>query len=310
MVERNDLGASALDRFIIGMKRAVAPPGDARNDFETFSGLAERLGSFDAFTEGRDEMGFLRHMYEGARERAGRVQLHWPDFDEFWRQGFLEVPEADKPYVLFEDFRRDPQTHPLHTPSGRIEIHSATVESFRYEDCPGHPTWFEPQEWLGAAKTRTYPLHVLTTQPSTRLHGQMDMARVSQGSKIHGREPMRINRADAARRGIKDGDVVRLFNDRGAILAGAILTDDLRPGVVQIATGAWYDPVEPGRIGSLDKHGNPNVLTMDKGTSRLAQGPSAQTTLVEVEKYRDVPPAITAFDPPVEVAQPTPRVQE
>ena len=310
MVERNDLGASALDRFLIGMKRAVAPPGDARNDFETFSGLAERLGSFDAFTEGRDEMGFLRHMYEGARERAGRVQLHWPDFDEFWRQGFLEVPEADKPYVLFEDFRRDPQTHPLHTPSGRIEIHSATVESFRYEDCPGHPTWFEPQEWLGAAKTRTYPLHVLTTQPSTRLHGQMDMARVSQGSKIHGREPMRINRADAARRGIKDGDVVRLFNDRGAILAGAILTDDLRPGVVQIATGAWYDPVEPGRIGSLDKHGNPNVLTMDKGTSRLAQGPSAQTTLVEVEKYRDVPPAITAFDPPVEVAQPTPRVQE
>ncbi len=245
-------------------------------------------------------MGFLRHMYEGARERASRLQLHWPDFDEFWHQGYLEVPEAEQPYVLFEEFRRDPVAHPLHTPSGRIEIHSATVAGFNYPDCAGHPTWYEPQEWLGAPKAAAYPLHLLTTQPATRLHGQMDMGRVSQASKIQGREPMRINRADAAVRGIADGDVVRVFNDRGAILAGAVLTDDLRPGVVQIATGAWYDPAEPGKIGSLDKHGNPNLLTLDKGTSRLAQGPSAQTTLVQVERFVGIAPPVTAFDPPVE----------
>ena len=71
-----------------------------------------------------------------------------------------------------------------------------------------------------------------------------------------GREPITINAADAAARGIADGDVV------------------------QLATGAWYDPVEPGRIGSLDRHGNPNLLTQDKGASRLSQGPSAQSALV------------------------------
>jgi len=125
------------------------------------------------------------------------------------------------------------------------------------------------------------------------------MARVSQKSKVAGREPMRMNAADAAARGIRNGDVVRVFNSRGAILAGAVVTDDIRRGVIQISTGAWYDPVEPGKIGSLDKHGNPNVLTLDKGTSRLAQGPSAQTTLVQVEKYAGEPPPVSAFNSPV-----------
>ncbi|MBL4622918.1 MAG: hypothetical protein JKY89_11010, partial [Immundisolibacteraceae bacterium] len=74
--------------------------------------------------------------------------------------------------------------------------------------------------------------------------------------------------------------------------------DKIAPGVVQLATGAWYDPLEPGQIGSLDVHGNPNMLTLDKGSSRLAQGPSAQTTLIEIEKWTGETPPITVFTPP------------
>ena len=81
-------------------------------------------------------------------------------------------------------------------------------------------------------------------------------------------------------------------------LAGAVVTDFVRPGVVQLATGAWYDPLEPGRIGTLDKHGNPNVLTIDKGTSALGQAPAAHSALVEVERYDGPLPEITAFRPP------------
>jgi biotin/methionine sulfoxide reductase len=202
--------------------------------------------------------------------------------------------------VLFAEFRKDPVRHQLNTPSGRIEIFSETIDAFGYDDCPGHPAWMEPREWLGGDLARRFPLHLLTTQPATRLHGQMDMGRISQESKIAGREPMRINPADAARRGIRDGDIVRAFNDRGAILAGAVLTDAIRPGVVQIATGAWYDPQTPGEIGSLEKHGNPNVLTPDSGTSRLAQGPSAQSALIQVEKLSTDAPPVSAFDPPME----------
>ena len=92
--------------------------------------------------------------------------------------------------------------------------------------------------------------------------------------------------------------MVRVFNERGQCLAGAVPSDAVRPGVAQMATGAWYDPARPGEIGSLCKHGNVNVLTLDKGTSRLAQGSSAHTCLVEVERYEGEPPPVTAFDPP------------
>jgi biotin/methionine sulfoxide reductase len=299
-LERNDIGASARDRFIIAMKQAIEPVGGARDDYAIFTGLADRMGVRESFTEGRTAMEFVRHLYDTARAQTARLEIPWPAFDDFWEHGYLEIPEAAEAYVLFEDFRRDPQAHPLTTPSRRIEIFSEKIAGYGYDDCIGHPAWFEPAEWLGSDKAATYPLHLLTIQPSTRLHGQMDMGRVSQASKVGGREPIRINRADAAARDIADGDVVRVFNDRGSILAGAVLTGDLRAGVVQISTGAWYDPAEPGVIGSVDKHGNPNVLTLDKGTSRLAQGPSAQTTLVQVEKYAGDPPPVSAFEPPLE----------
>ena len=105
---------------------------------------------------------------------------------------------------------------------------------------------------------------------------------------------MLIHPTDAAARGVNDGDIVRVFNDRGACLAGAVVTDHVMPGAIVLATGAWYDPASPG---GLDRHGNPNVLTIDKGTSRLAQGPSAHTTLVDLEPVTD-PPPVEAFTPP------------
>jgi biotin/methionine sulfoxide reductase len=110
---------------------------------------------------------------------------------------------------------------------------------------------------------------------------------------------MRINPADAAKRGIADGDIVRLFNARGACLAAAKVTDDIRAGVVQLPTGAWYDPEDPQEEKSLCVHGNPNVLTRDVGTSRLAQGCTGQLTTVEVERFGGNLPPIQAYDPPV-----------
>jgi biotin/methionine sulfoxide reductase len=107
-----------------------------------------------------------------------------------------------------------------------------------------------------------------------------------------------INRQDALARGIAEGEVVRVFNDRGAFLAGVMVSDDIRQGVVQIATGAWFDPLAKGQANSLEKHGNPNVLTEDVGASSLSQGCSAQTVTVEVEKWHGEVPPITAFEPP------------
>ena len=294
-LERNDIGSSSRDRFIIAMHKAVEPVGEARNDFDIFADLAERLGFRAAYTQGRDEMAWLRHLYEECRdgERSNRFAL--PDFDVFWDRGYVEVPESNEDRVLFQDFRRDPEGHKLATPSGKIEIYSERIAGFGYDDCPPHPTWLEPAEWLGSEKAVRHPLHLISNQPKSRLHSQMDMGPVSRAAKVKGREALLIHPDAAAVRGIQDGDVVRVFNDRGACLAGAVVGDGIAPGVVRLPSGAWYDPEDADRPGSLDKHGNPNVLTLDKGTSRLAQGPSAMTTLVEIEKWNGEVPPITAF---------------
>jgi biotin/methionine sulfoxide reductase len=103
---------------------------------------------------------------------------------------------------------------------------------------------------------------------------------------------------DAAARGLTNGDIIRLFNERGACLAALRLTTDIRPGVVQLPTGAWYDPDDPEEENPLCVHGNPNVLTRDVGTSALAQGCTGQLTAVEVEKFEGNLPPIRAFIPP------------
>jgi biotin/methionine sulfoxide reductase len=296
-LERNDIGASRRDRFIMAMQRAIDPVGQARDDFAIFRSLAERLGCVEAFTQGRDEMAWLRHIYDRCRRGAGANALALPDFDTFWETGWLEIPSACDDYVLFGEFRADPAKDPLRTPTGRIELYSETIAGFGYDDCPPHPAWIEPSEWLGGPLAARYPLHLISSQPRDRLHSQMDPGPVSARSKVAGREAISINPADAKARGIGDGDVVRVFNSRGACLAGAIVTDTVSAGVVRLSCGAWYDPDDDGEQ-PLCRHGNANVLTRDEGTSKLGQGPSSATALVEVERWTEEPLPVRAFAAP------------
>ncbi len=293
-LERDDIGCASGDYMLHAMKQVIQPVGDARDDYDIMCGLAERMGVTEAFSEGRSAADWLRHLWDVFQQQAAQDGVEAPNFDEFWETGEFEYPQADPKRILFADFRKDPGAHPLPTPSGKIEIYSETLESFGYDDCPAHATWLEPHEWLGGEAAKTYPLHLMSNQPNTRLHSQLDSGSHSRAGKIAGREPITLNPADAAARGIGDGDVVRVFNDRGACLAGAVISDRIRPGVVRLPTGGWYDPDAKG----LDRHGNPNVLTKDVPTSRLSQGTAAHTALVEIEKFEGTAPEVQAFDPP------------
>ena len=297
-LERNDLGSGSLDAYVFAMKQAIPPLGMARNDHDIFADVAQELGLRAPFTEGRTEFEWLRYMYEGMRTAAATRDLQMPEFDAFWKIGHVHFPAAETPFVSFSAFRDDPEKNPLRTPSGKIEIVSQRIQLFGYDDCPGHAVWLEPAEWLGSRQADRYPIHLITNQPLHRLHSQLDMSSVSLAAKIKGREPILLHPADAAARGIKHGDVVRVFNDRGACLAGAVLTETIRERVAFLSTGAWYDPMEPGKDGSIDKHGSANMVTIDKGCSKLSQAPSAQSALVEIEPWHAPLPDIGIFDPP------------
>lgn len=299
-LERNDLACTRNDPLLVAMHAAAPRYADARDDYDTFAALAHRLGFGERFTEGRTAQQWIEHLYEQWRGfvLTDPAHVEAPAFDEFWRRGFVRMRTEDG-LSLFSDFRDDPERNPLTTPSGRIEIFSADIDGFGYDDCAGHPRWFEPDEWLGGPRAQRFPLHLIANQPRTRLHGQLDHGGTSQASKIRGREPIRLHPADAADRGLAAGEVVRVFNDRGACLAGVVLDDGVRRGVVQLSTGAWYDPLDPSDPNSMCVHGNPNVLTADVGSSRLAHGCTGQHVLVEVERFDGALPPIKAFEPPL-----------
>ena len=307
--EREDICASSHDPYAHAMRAAIPPVGEARSDYDIFSGLARALGLFDEFTEGKTPQDWLRDMWERSAAIAKNQGFELPSYDAFWQDGIYKTPDAPATEDWLAGFRRDPVTHPLSTPSGKIEITSNVIAGFNYSDCPPHPTWLEPFERLGnKAKDNATPdqrLHLVSNQPKHRLHSQFDHSAHSQNEKVAGRERLRIHPKTAQARGISEGSTVRVFNDRGACLAGVALSDALHPLVVELPTGAWFDPWQDKDGNLLELAGNPNVLTRDIGTSSLAQGPSAHTCLVEVEPYSGDAPKPRVYEPPaIERAQP------
>jgi biotin/methionine sulfoxide reductase len=310
-LERSDFAGSSMDHWLTPMHAVLPPYGEARDDYDVFTGLAKRLGFEAEFTEGRNADEWLEHLWDVTRRNAGEVGISLPDFASFRESPPLDLrPMLEERPLVLERFRQDPAGHPLDTPSGRIELFSQTIADAGCPDCVGHPAWYDKREWLGSPQAERFPLHLLSNQPSTRLHSQLDHGVTSQEAKIRGREPLRMNPRDAAARNIRDGDVVRVFNDRGALLAGARVSDALRPGVVQLATGAWYDVLDPADPLSLEIHGNPNALTNDIGSSSFAQGPSANSCLVEVERYDGALPELKVFAPPLLDARPLGQQEE
>jgi biotin/methionine sulfoxide reductase len=294
-LERDDIGHGTRDPLLIAMRRLADPPGEARDDYAIFAALAARLGRGEAFTEGLDAAGWLERLYRETAAKWAGAGVELPSYEAFRAGGGVRIPANDAPVVAFGAFRADPEGHRLETPSGRIELWSETIAGFGLEDCPGMPVWREPQEWLGGALAGRFPLHLISDQPHTKLHSQLDHSAVSRANKVAGREPIHLHPQDAAQRGIVEGQVVRVYNDRGACLAGARLDAGLRRGVAKLSTGAWWDPSGPD---GLDVHGNPNVLTRDAGASRFSQGCAAQSCLVQVERFEGEAPPVRAFEPP------------
>ena len=276
-LERNDITLSPRDPYLVMMDKAVEPAGQARDDYDIFRGIARHLGIEKKYTEGRDAGDWIRWLYDASRQSAARAKVDLPPFDDLRTAGWYKLPAPETPHVMLANFRADPETHKLRTISGKIEIFSERIAGFGYSDCPGHPVWMEPAEWLGRAKPGQ--LHLISNQPKNKLHSQLDQGPLSQADRITGHEPALLHPADAAAQGIRQHDIIRVFNTRGSCLCAAVLSDNIRPGVIQISTGAWLDPDDDT---GLCRRGNPNVLCLDKGTSSLGQGPIAHSCLVEV----------------------------
>ncbi len=269
---------------VILQPKLVEPPGECKSDYRICAELAERLGFGDAYTEGRDEKAWVEWCL--GRFRETRFP-NLPTLDTFIEQnlGVYSKP-VTQPAVAFADFRRDPQHYPLNTPSGKIEIFSQALSELDNPDeipaVPKYiPEWENPFVSDGSGlsligNTAKYPLQAIGHHSLARVHSTHANNDWLQEAFPH---CLFINPLDAAKRGIRDGDLARVWNDRGALVIPARLTRRILPGVVDIPQGAWWQPDAAG----VDRGGNINVLTSHRWTP-LAFGSAQHTIMVEVEK--------------------------
>lgn len=283
-LERNDIayGGSYSGDYIYAMKKVVDNPYEAMGDYDIFARLAKEFGEkeYKRFTGGKSELEHIQDFY--SKSDGPSVK----SFEEFWESGFVkfEIPKSAYSFVRHGDFRKDPVANKLSTESGKIQIFSQKYADYGYTHFKGHVTWFEPDEYLGSPKAKEYPLHVLSPHPTYRLHSQLDNVWIRHAYKVANREPVRINPKDAQKYGISNGDIVEVFNERGSLLAGAVVTEDMMEGVIAIEEGTWYSPEDASKPKTRCNSGHVNVLTASTPSSQMAQATTANTLLAGIRK--------------------------
>jgi anaerobic dimethyl sulfoxide reductase subunit A len=241
--ERNDVHTpwAGAGHYAIYMRQAIAPMYQCRNDIDIFDDLSRRVG-INGYN-GKSESQWLRELTADAVD----------DFETFAEQGVARFPPP-RDAVAFARQIRDQQK--FSTPSGKIEVYSnilaANPNPYGLGVIPPIPTWFAPDN-----NNERFPLSLCTPKSRARTHS------------IHGNQPglarvdpdtIWLHPDDASVRGITDGQRVRVFNDVGATVLPAQVTDRIAPGVVSIKEGAWYTPGADG----TDSQGCANVLTTDR----------------------------------------------
>jgi anaerobic dimethyl sulfoxide reductase subunit A len=263
---------------VILLPRLVEPLGQSRSDYRIAADLAERLGIAEQYTEGRDERAWTSRMIDHYRER-------WfpeiPGLDEMLDEnaGAYTRPVSE-PVVGLADFRRDPEHHPLNTPSGKLELFSLAMHRFgKPDEAPAIPKYIQEWESPFGPESGPYPLQCIANHTLARVHSTHENNDWLREAHPH---RLAIHPLDAEARGLVDGDQVRVFNERGTTVVRCAVTRRILPGVVNLPQGTWWTPDENG----IDRRGSVNVLTSERWTP-FAFGAAVQTVMVQVAREED-----------------------
>ena len=294
-LEEEDIGADLMGeqfRLIYPEGKCVEPLGESKSDYEIVCLIAEKLGLLKEYTEGKSIQEWIRYGFE-----TSGVQ-DYTSFEELREKGYHVIPtdpDWRKHPAGMIDFYKDPERNPLKTPSGKIEFYAQNLAKYFPDDDerPPVPHWIEKSkshdERISGDRAKKYPLLIVSNHPRWRVHTQLDdvtWLREIPTCKVRSRdgymyEPVWINPVDAAPRGIKNGDVIRVFNERGGVLGGAYVTERIMPGVISQDHGARYDPIV---VGNLDRGGANNTICPHQVTSKNAAGEVTSGFLVQIEQ--------------------------
>jgi trimethylamine-N-oxide reductase (cytochrome c) len=272
--------------------QSIKPIGESKSCYETVAEVARKLGLYEKFTRGMDYEQLIHRAFD--RSRCQKMLT----YEKFREKEYFVVPtadnwEADPPGFI--NFYKDPESNPLDTPTGRLEFYSVGLHEHFWDDeeRPCVPHFIPPagghEESLLHERSKKYPFLLMSNHPRWRVHANHDdisWLREIPTCKVRGPdgylyEPVWIHPSDASRLGIADGDVVKLLNDRGAVMGGAYVTERIMPGVLYQDHGARVDTIVPGQ---LDRGGANNLISPSKTTSQNCVGEVTNSFLVDIAK--------------------------
>jgi len=256
--EKKDLVAGM---FLQLQRPVVKPEGESKSDWEIFAGLAARTGLEEYFTGAPED--YLKKMIESDHPLLQGITL-----DRLEREDAVLLNRPHKPYVAFTDCK-------FKTPSGRIELYKEELVEHGAEV----PYYHEPVEASPANPLyERFPLTLLFSHSRHRIHSTF--ANLPKFKQIEPEPVVEIHPGDAARRGITDGQRVRVYNQRGTVCLKARLSADLKPGVTVIPEGSWVKDFTEG---------DPYSLTHEL-VSSTSENYAFFDTLVEIETADGIPP--------------------
>jgi anaerobic selenocysteine-containing dehydrogenase len=273
-------------------EKAIEPIGESMSDFDVVAEVAKKLGMYNQVTEGKSVQDLEQVVFNSTG--VGDF-ISWDDFKEKKYFVFPIAKDWEKDVGYWRKFYEDPEKYPLPTPTGKLEFFSEALARHFPDDeeRPPFPKWIEKSqmhdERTGGNRSKKLPLLLMSNHGRWRVHSQCDdisWTREALTCKVRGwdgymYEPCWINPKDAAERNIKSKDIVKIFNERGIVLAGAIVWERIMPGVVYIDHGSRHDPIIPGKV---DRGGAINLISPEGTISSYVAGEATSGYLVEIEK--------------------------
>jgi anaerobic selenocysteine-containing dehydrogenase len=272
--------------------KAIEPVGESKSDAEVVLEIGKQFGMEQQLTEGMTIPDLQKKIWE---YMGGEKLVPWEQLEEkkYWCYNTAEDWEDDPPG--FRNFYNDPERFSLGTPTGKLEFYSEALAKGFPDDKerPPIPKWIEKSHYhderRSSHRAKLFPLLMMSNHGRWRVHAQCDditWTREAPTCKVKGPdgymyEPCWLHTTEAQKRGIRNGDIVKVFNERGIVLAGAYVTERLMPGVAYMDHGARHDPIKTGEI---ERGGAINTITPEPVTSENCVGNVVQGYLVDVQR--------------------------
>lgn len=281
----NSRGESVSDTDAV---RMVAERMDERGGM--FEGILER------YTQGNTNDDWCRIGFE--ENTLGPTKM---TYEEFKEKKYYVVPTVenweDLPTGMY-GFCNDPDNNKLLTPTGKLEYYSSALAEKFPDDMERSPIarWVEEsdehKERITSDRAVDYPFLLVSNHPRWRVHAQHDDVtwfREIETCKIkgpdgYGYEPIWVNPKDAGKLGIKHHDILKMYNERGAVMGAAYITERIMEGVISQDHGARVDALEIGFGKGIDRGGANNLIAPSAITSKNSPGMVTSGFLVNIEK--------------------------